>query len=53
MISVNITAKLVPGTVLLKQLDHPELDIKPAGQAEGRHQALDTPGLCAGAEPDH
>ena len=53
MISVNITAKLVPGTVLLQQLDHPELDIKPARQAEGGHQTLDTPGLGAGTEPEH
>ena len=53
MISVNITAKLVPGTVLLQQLDHPELDIKPARQAEGGHQTLDTPSLGAGTEPEH
>ena len=51
MISVNIyvsTASLVPGTVLLEQLDHPELDIEPAGEAEGGHQALDCPGLVTG-----
>ena len=40
---------LVSGAVLLEQLDDPELDIKPAGQAEGGHQALHGPGLGAGA----
>ena len=43
---------LVPGAVLLEQLEHPELDIKPAGQAEGGHQALHAPGLGAGAQPE-
>ena len=32
---------LVRDTVLLQQLDHPQLHVEPAGQAEGRHQGLD------------
>ena len=44
---------LVPGAVLLQQLEHPELDIKPARQTEGRHQALHAPGLGAGAQPEN